>query len=72
MFKWWILLFFKKFSKISQKEGFDIKVLTGLKGALEKDLNTLVTPAYASKRIDPTLAKEIANKLKFYFITFFE
>jgi len=55
----------KKFSKISQKEGFDIKVLTGLKGALEKDLNTLVTPAYASKRIDPTLAKEIANKLKF-------
>ena len=55
----------RKFSMKSQKEGFDLKALTGWKSGLEKDLNILSTPGYASKRIDPTLAAEIAKKLKF-------
>ena len=61
----------KTFAKQSQKEGFDIKVLTGFKGALEKDLAQLTKEKYLSDLVksgvikDPKLASAIATKLKF-------
>tara|TARA_R100001594_G_scaffold63985_1_gene98334 strand:- start:55 stop:2091 length:2037 start_codon:yes stop_codon:yes gene_type:complete len=62
---------FQKFSKLSQKEGLDIKVITGLKGALEKDLNMLSKKSYTDYLVkkgiikDPKLAASIKNKLDF-------
>ena len=62
---------FQKFSKLSQKEGLDIKVITGLKGALEKDLNMLSKKSYTDYLVkkgiikDPNLATSIKNKLDF-------
>ena len=61
----------KTFAKQSQKEGFDIKVLTGFKGALEKDLAQLTKEKYLNSLVksgvikDPKLASAIATKLKF-------
>ena len=61
----------KTFAKQSQKEGFDIKVLTGFKGALEKDLAQLTKEKYLNDLVksgvikDPKLASAIATKLKF-------
>jgi len=61
----------KTFAKQSQKEGFDIKVLTGFKGALEKDLAQLTKQKYLNDLVksgvikDPKLASAIATKLKF-------
>jgi hypothetical protein len=57
----------QKFSKLSQKEGFDIKVLTGFKGALEKDLNKLTNKKYLDsfkKVVDTNQMKNVAEKLK--------
>ena len=62
---------FQKYSKLSQKEGLDIKVITGLKGALEKDLNMLSKKSYTDYLVkkgiikDPNLATSIKNKLDF-------
>ena len=61
----------KTFAKQSQKEGYNIKVLTGFKGALEKDLAQLSKQKYLDSLVkqgvikDPNLASEIATKLKF-------
>jgi len=58
----------KTFAKQSQKEGFDIKVLTGFKGALEKDLNRLTNQKYLNsfkKVVDINKMKSVAEKLKF-------
>ena len=57
----------QKFSKLSQKEGFDIKVLTGFKGALEKDLNKLTNKKYLNsfnKVVDIKAMEDVAKKLK--------
>jgi hypothetical protein len=39
----------KKFFRMSEKEGFDISVLSGFKKGLEKDLNALTNPEYLAK-----------------------
>ena len=57
-----------KFSKLSQKEGYDLKTVMGLKGGLELDLNLLTNPKYYNqfkKVVDPNLMIELADKLKF-------
>lgn len=57
----------KTFAKQSQKEGFDLKVLTGFKGALEKDLNRLTNQKYLNtfqKVVDTNKMRNIAEKLK--------
>ncbi len=61
----------KTFAKQSQKEGYNIKVLTGFKGALEKDLAELSKQKYLNNLVkngvikNPNLASEIGTKLKF-------
>ena len=54
------------FARKSEKEGFDLKVLTGIKKGLEKDLNLLTNDKYLKDlKIDPEIAKNIVSKLKF-------
>ena len=58
----------KIFARKSQKEGYDLKVLTGLKSSLETDLNLLTKKSYLDtfKRVlTPSEMKEIATKLTF-------
>ena len=69
----------KYYARLSKKEPFNIKVLTGLKSSLERDLRLLtksdyqenllknVYPITKSKRkqLDPKLLSDIATKLKF-------
>ena len=58
----------KDFAKKSGKEGYDIKVLTGFKSALEKDLRLLTTKKGTEpfkKKVDPKIINEIITKLKF-------
>ena len=57
-----------KFSKQSQKEGFDLSQILSLKTGLEKDLNLLTKPEYYkqfSKVVDVKNMTDLANKLKF-------
>ncbi len=57
-----------KFSKQSQKEGFDLKQILSMKAGLEKDLNLLTKPEYYkqfSKVVDVKSMQDLANKLKF-------
>lgn len=56
------------FAKKSQNEGYDLKVLTGLKSSLERDLNKLTSSKYLDsfKRVlDPSQMKDIQTKLSF-------
>ena len=56
------------FGKQSQKEGFDLKVITGLKSSLEQDLNLLTKKSYIDtfkKVLNPKDLEDIANKLNF-------
>ena len=56
------------FAKQSQKEGFDLKAITGLKSSLERDLNLLTKKSYIDtfkKVLDPKDLQEIATKLNF-------
>lgn len=54
------------FARKSEKEGFDLKVLTGIKKGLEKDLNLLADDKYLKQlKIDPEISKKIVSKLKF-------
>jgi len=69
----------KYYMKLSKKEPFDLKVLTGIKSALETDLRLLTKKSYrddlltnvyplsSSKKnfVDPKLLEDIAVKLKF-------
>ena len=58
----------KVFAKKSQNEGYDLKVITGLKGALEKDLALLGNQKYLDtfkKVLSPNQMKAIRDKLIF-------
>jgi len=55
------------FAKQSQKEGFDLKVITGLKSSLERDLNLLTKKSYIDtfKRVlDPKDLQLVVDKFK--------
>ena len=57
-----------KFSKQSQKEGYELGQILSLKTGLEKDLNLLTKPEYYkqfSKVVDVKNMSDVANKLKF-------
>jgi hypothetical protein len=56
------------FANKSGKEGYNIKVITGFKSAIERDLNLLTTKKYTdtiAKKVDPKTVSEIITKLKF-------
>ena len=56
------------FAKQSSKEGYDLKVITGFKGALEKDLSLLGNQKYLDsfkKVLNPNQMKAIRDKLLF-------
>jgi hypothetical protein len=57
-----------KFSKLSQKEGYDLSQILSMKTGIEKDLNLLTKPEYYkqfSKVVDVRDMVDLANKLKF-------
>ena len=69
----------KYYARLSKKEPFNIKVLTGLKSSLERDLRLLTKESYQEnllknvypltkskrKALDPDMLSDIATKLKF-------
>ena len=69
----------KYFAKLSKKEPFNIKVLTGLKSSLETDLRLLNKQSYRdnllknvypltkskAKNLDPNILSDIATRLRF-------
>ena len=58
----------KEFARKSKAEGYNIKVLTEFKHALETDLRLLTKKSYTNqfkKTVDPDVLSDIATKLKF-------